>query len=377
MAETLRNFDIAHEEARAERELFGITSIEDYRFRRDALISYNTDQMITNLGERFNVILSTYQYEIKDGQLWGKDMNEPAINSFIRGRDFRREHGNPVDFRREEAEIVGFKKIQSIMVDENTPEGTIMLSISPQGLEGSTYKNRFMDIHTKKIDKSGRIFVESQRVSSGLSIEETKEKAIAFADIRIDDSDPAASFLEQPILIGKGLTPEDIKFYFYREHDYMDEKTFDVVKKSVVHLTSQYAESLVKNPLDREHHRLLFNAILNKADEMAEEIKKEGLEAVEKVIPLPTIYHIRQEIQDYGYREVKEIMAGCGISGGYDLTESANDSANSVSEFDPKKEKVLCCTCPFCNEKVEAVIKSGRITCPNPKCGKSAKWSDN
>jgi hypothetical protein len=374
MVEALPNFDVALEEARAERELANISSIEDYRLVREALVSYNTDQMITNLGERFNVILSTYQYEIKDGQLWGKDMDEPAINSFKRGRDYRREHGNPVDFRREEAEVVNFGKIQSVMVDENTPEGTIMLSISPQGLEGSTYKNRFMDIHTKKIDKGRRIFVESQRVSSGLSIEETKEKAQAFADIKIDDSDPAASFLEQPIIIGKGLTPEDIKFYFYREHDYMDEKTFDVVKKSVAHLTTEYAESLVKNPLDRDYHRLLFNAILNKADEVAEMIKTEGLEAVEKVIPLPTIYHIRQEIQDYGYKQVKEIMAGCGISGGYDLTDEQGDSPSSVSEFDPKKDKILCCTCPFCKEKVEAKIAKGKIECPN--CKKSAKWSD-
>ena len=374
MAETLRNFDIAHEEARAERELFGITSIEDYRFRREALISYNTDQMITNLGERFNVVLSTYQYEIRNGQLWGKDMNEPFINSLVRGRDYRREHGSPVDFRREDAELIGFEKVQRAMTDENTPEGTVMLSISPPGLEGSTYKNRFMDIHTKKIDDRGRIFVESQRVSSGLSLDETKEKVSAFADIKIDDSDTAASFLEQPILIGKGLTPEDIKFYFYREHDYMDEKTFDVVKKSVAHLTTEYAESLVKNPLDRDYHRLLFNAILNKADEVAEQIKKEGLEAVEKVIPLPTIYHIRQEIQNYGYKEVKEIMAGCGLSGGYDLTDEQGDSPNSVSEFDPKKDKILCCTCPFCKEKVEAKIAKGKIECPN--CKKSAKWSD-
>lgn len=374
MAEALRNFDIAHEEARAERELFGITSIEDYRFRREALISYNTDQMITNLGERFNVILSTYQYEIKGGQLWGKDMNEPFMNSLVRGRDYRRTHGNPVDFRREDAELIGFEKIQRVMTDENTPEGTVMLSISHPGLEGSTYKNRFMDIHTKKVDDNGRVFVESQRVSSGLSLDETKEKVSAFADIEIDDSDPAASFLEQPILIGKGLTPDDIKFYFYRDHDYMDEKTFEVIKKSTAHLTFEYAESLVSRPSDKAYHRLLFNAIINKADSVLETIRKDGPQAIEKITPIPTVYHISQEIQDYGYKEVKEVMAGCGISGGYDMSKEQGDSPNSVADFDTKKERVLCCTCPFCKEKVEAKIAKGKIECPS--CKKTAKWED-
>jgi len=374
MAEGLSNFDIAAEEARVDRELSNVTSLEEYKFKRDALISYNTDQMITNLGERYNVILSTYQYELKDGKMWGKDMDEPAIDSFIRGRDHRRKHGNPVDFRREDAEVAGFQKIQSIMADENTPEGTIMLSISPPGLEGSIYQNRFMDIHTKKKDKNGRAYVESQRVSSGLSIEENIEKASAFADIEIDESDPAASFLEQPILIGNTLTPDDIKFYFYREHDYMDEKTFEVIKKSVAHLTHEYAESMVKKPHDKQYRRLLFNTILNKADETFERIKREGLDVVEKIAPILTAYNIQSEVKNYGSQEVREVQAGCGKSGGYDLTESQSDSPNSVSEFDPKKEKILCCTCPFCKRAVEAVISKGRITCP--ECNKSAKWSD-
>lgn len=374
MAEALRNFDLNLEEARVESGLSNIASFEEYKFRRDALISYNTDQMITNLGERFNVILSTYQYEIKDGQLWGKDMNEPFMNSLVRGRDYRREYGNPVDFRRENSELIGFEKIQRVMADENTPEGTVMLSISPPGLEGSTYKNRFMDIHTKKIDDRGRVFVESQRVSSGLNLDETKEKVSAFADIEIDDSDPAASFLEQPILIGKGLTPNDIKFYFYREHDYMDEKTFEVIKRSVAHLTCEYAESLVSRPSNKAYHRLLFNAIINKADSVLETIRKDGPQAVEKIIPIPTAYHIKQEVQDYGHKEVKEVMAGCGVSGGYDLNENQKDSPNSISDFDPKKERVLCCTCPFCKEKVEAKIAKGKIECPS--CKKTAKWED-
>ncbi len=371
MAEIIGNFYIGFDEARAER-VQNITSIEEYRFRREALISYNKDQMITNLGERFNVILSTYQYEIKDGELWGKDMDEPFMNSLKRGRDYRRENGNPVDFRREEAEVIGFEKIQNIMTDEDAPVGTVILSVSPPGLEDSTYTNNFIDIHTKKVDENGRVYVESQRVSSGLSLDEYKEKISAFSDIEIDDSDPSASFLEQPILIGTGLTAEDIKFYLYKDHDYMDEKTFELIKKSVAHLTAEYARSIVVEPQSREYHRILFNTVLNKADEVFELIKSEGLGMVEKIIPISTELHVGREIQDYGYREVREVKAGCGMSGGFDV--EGKDTASSVSDFDPKKERILCCTCPFCKEKVEAKIAKGKIECPN--CKKSAKWAN-
>ncbi len=37
--------------------------------------------------------------------------------------------------------------------------------------------------------------------------------------------------------------------------------------------------------------------------------------------------------------------------------------------------KKLCCTCPFCQTKVEAEIKGGQIHCPN--CHRSATWNPN
>lgn len=352
MTEALGNFNISHEEARVRNEFLNITSIEQYRHRRDALISYNTDQMITNLGERFNVILSTYTYEIRDGELWGKDMDEPFMETLVRGRNYRKEHGNPLDHRREEAEVVGFSKIQKIMTDESTPIGSIILSVSPPGLEGSTYANNFVDIHTKKQDEKGKIYVESQRVSSGLTIEETKEKVSAFAAIEVDENDPAASFLEQPIFVGDKLTAEDIRFYFYREHDYMDERTFNTIKKGAFHLISEYAKSMVQRPDDRNYHRLLYNAVLNKADEIYERIKVEGVETVGRISPIRTNQYIRQEIMEYGNQKVKEVRAGCGISGGFDLKETQNASY-SVSEFGAKKDKYgeRNFKCPACKKE--------------------------
>jgi len=373
MPEILGNFDIGLEEARAQ-SLEKIVSMGEYRFRRDAMVSYNKEQMVKGLGERFHVVLSRYEYDINNGELWGKDMDEPAINSFIRGRDHRREHGNPVDYKREEADVIGFGKIQAIMADRNTPFGTVIMSASQPGLEGSTYNDNFIDFHTKKTDENGRVFVESQRVSSGLTMDETLEKISAFATFAIDEDDPAASLLENPIAIENSLTAEDLKFYMYKDHDYMDERTFGVIIKNVSYLIDTYAESLVSAPRDKNYHRLLANTILNKSDEVAERIKIDGVKVWEKLSPIPTGYHVGREIEAYGYREVKEVKAGCGISGGFGLV--GEESVKSVADFDPKKERILCCTCPFCKEKVEAVIKNGRIKCPRSECGKSAKWED-
>ncbi len=351
MVEVLRNFDIAHEEARVQKELSNISSYESYRKRRDALISYNTDQMITNLGERFNVLLSNYEYDIKDGQLWGKDMDEPAIDSFVRGRDYRREHGKQVDFGREEAEVIGFKKIQDIMTDETTPEGTIMMSVSRPGRAGSTYEHNFIDFHTKKTGKDGRVYMESQRVSSGLTESETLDKISAFAKLDIDENDVAASLLEQPVMITEGLSIEDVRFYLYRDHDYMDERAFEVIKNSVSHLTAEYAKSLVVRPDDRNYHRILFNTILNKADEVAEGIKIDGIDLWRNRIPISTEYYVKQEIENYGYNEVKEIRAGCGVSGGFDI--ELTESPLSVSEYGTKKDKYgeRSFKCPACNKE--------------------------
>lgn len=43
--------------------------------------------------------------------------------------------------------------------------------------------------------------------------------------------------------------------------------------------------------------------------------------------------------------------------------------ANSQAE-----SRILCCTCPYCKQEVEAVIKDGSITCP--KCNKSVSWQN-
>ncbi len=71
-----------------------------------------------------------------------------------------------------------------------------------------------------------------------------------------------------------------------------------------------------------------------------------------------------------GTLEEMQQLAGC--AGGGKDKDTVNSITPRAGELGDKK--ILCCTCPFCKEKVEAEIKDGTITCP--KCAKSAPWKE-
>lgn len=78
--------------------------------------------------------------------------------------------------------------------------------------------------------------------------------------------------------------------------------------------------------------------------------------------------------------EMKE-LAGCAGGGGGSIGRGGRGIIDSAGiaraiKFYEGDKKILCCTCPFCKTKVEAVIEGGRISCPNPECGKSAPYEE-
>lgn len=77
------------------------------------------------------------------------------------------------------------------------------------------------------------------------------------------------------------------------------------------------------------------------------------------------------EIVHFTYGQIMQkvrMLPGC--AGGEDSVTSV-ESITERSAF--TSSEILCCTCPFCNKEVEAVISGGRITCP--KCNESAPWN--
>ena len=84
----------------------------------------------------------------------------------------------------------------------------------------------------------------------------------------------------------------------------------------------------------------------------------------------PTI----QEVEILGRQPVRQAMIGCGSSGGFNVDANSPFSVKDKDNKNAGDKKILCCTCPFCKEQVEAEIGGGRITCPN--CKKSASWKN-
>jgi hypothetical protein len=68
-------------------------------------------------------------------------------------------------------------------------------------------------------------------------------------------------------------------------------------------------------------------------------------------------------------RFMQELLAGQDISLG-----SNPRSCPTLFEIFSGEKKILCCTCPFCGQRVEAEIHNGKIHCPN--CQKAVDWLD-
>lgn len=324
-------------------------SFENYERMRHNFLSYEQMQMETHLGERFNVGLSRVEYEIRDGQLYGKDMDKPFIDSMKKGRDIRKIDGQLVDRDREDAEIVGFEKIQALLLNPDTPVGTMMLSVSPKGPEGSSYQKNFYDIFTV-YERDGVRYVEARRYASGLKLDEYREKCKVFGGVEIDNADPAASLLANPIPVENTLSAQDLHEYLHNDHEFMDEKTFAIIKKHCEAIAKEFALALLDEPANESRHALLFNAYLNKADEIAERIKKEGVENWDKRVPIGDAYAIRREVEWYGALEVKEVMTGCGVSGGYEASKSTL-TPYSVGEYSKDKYGERTFNCPECKKE--------------------------
>jgi hypothetical protein len=297
--------------------------------RKDLSFNYLSKQIDTFIGERLNVRLSKSRYEIKNGLIYGQDMNEPFIEVMKRGVDYRRktEGEDRVDKDREEAEVEGFLKTQKLMRDPNTPIDTMMLSVSPQGSKDSLYQNNFYDIFTLK-EENGKRFVEARRYSSALKIEEYKDKLSPFTFTKNISSD--ADFLKNPIKIDNVFfeNAEQIHGYLHKDHQVTEDKKFKEITQSYLDLKMEYFE---------KWDPLILQAIMNKADEKAGFTK----DKIDIYINYGKPLTVEQEINHYGRQEVRVVATGCGSSGSLLKNSLDNKSSPfSVSEFGLNNEDI-------------------------------------
>ena len=331
---------------------------------REQLDLYTKQQLETHVGERLNVLLSTVRYDIRNGHLYGENVNEPAVEMFARG--VGRDGSTTEDLAREKAELFGFSETDTDFASPGARVGKKRISISPPS---SSYQHNFYDIFTLKEDEAGR-YVEMRRYSSGLDVRQT---VAMLRNAGLVDEDYQANpeyTLAHPIEIETNnfqfKTAGDIHNYLHASHEYASGEDYAQIIKICMPLITSYINTLANNPYDVRSLLLNYNALLVQVDLAWDTIKNNDQRMIQSLLYRAEFYSLTPEdIEIMGMRKARMMMIGCGSSGLF----SVQDKGLNLMQEKTK----LCCTCPFCSQKVEAEIGGGIIKCPS--CKRTAPYS--
>jgi hypothetical protein len=144
------------------------------------------------------------------------------------------------------------------------------------------------------------------------------------------------------------MTLDDIHKQIHIDHEVLSVEDFAQIKKFCAFLMVSYINSVLLEPDNKNLHARKYNAILNKADEIAEVLKNErkGLEFVEQSENMS-----EWEIYLLGSQPVRAVDTGCGFSGGAEVASALG--SYSVAQFgyewygdrmtDSKGSRVFAC----------------------------------
>ena len=319
-----------------------------YEKRKKALDAETMFNLETAIGERLNAGLSRRIDSVKDGRICNVHTGEALEEIYERGRKYRKRNGSSEhDQKREEAEVIGFKQIQRVLLDDATPEGTMMLSISPPGGKDSIYNHNFYDVFTKKRNEKGEIEIESRRYSSGLEREEYVKKAEGlqsdyFMQTGAFTGPLDAHFLAHPIKIDPRSayikSADQLHKEFHKTHESLSEKEFQAVLRVITPLMLAYIAVLADDSSNIKDRNMTYDAILNKADEVIDVLKGKGKAEYSKVYTDERVREIdKREIWLLAQRPVRAVDTGCGFSAGASSSGGTSGgifgSAFSVREF--------------------------------------------
>lgn len=333
-----------------------------YEHVKNNLNAYTTFQVETFIGERLNVGLSEFRYDLRDGILYGKNMDVSLIDMIKRGRDCRDEVVKDIDKPRQQAEVEQFKKIQDVLGNPKTDLETTVISISPPGGEGSAYSHNFYDVFVlKQDDKTHERYVLATRFASELTLDEYKEKARELSPGYLQDYTGEhidSYFLSHPLVLDKNSelsgNPDRIHENFHKDHEFLSIENFGEVKRVIAGLITSYVNTLVATPDDELFLNTTLNAIMNKADVVADQLRHpQGRRvAISNHQEIQMVIPPRSEIYALGKQPVRETTTGCGSSSGFDTEDRKPSNMSSFSSVDLGTDKFgsRTFTCPECGE---------------------------
>jgi len=301
-----------------------------------------------------------------------------------------------------------------------SPPGTLIVMTSPKGESGYQNKNGVLEAENELVIENGKadriIYPDSQTycyqvkddgsirgftLKSDMNIFQNEEllRRLGVVPDKLVKHPKSMDRIRQAVLNYAVIDPSEGKTIEDVLGDIVDIKKTGVLYKDTNgnRRSANEARGLLRNPeslwtldgttkalVDRFKKYAWWGMLNNSVD-------SRDLEVALGDIILRLMHEINSGNTEIGMlRDVEEIIAGRAV---YNAKETLGEmqkipgcaGGGIIESVTPRESKTanssekrtLCCTCPFCKEEVEAVIKNGRIICPRTKeCGKSAKWSD-
>jgi hypothetical protein len=333
-----------------------------YVHTRNELNAQTSFSVETFIGERLNVGLSEFRYDLRGGKMYGQGMDESLLDMIQRGRDCRDAIAKDVDRPRQDAEIEQFQKIENLLGNDQTQLGTTVISLSPPGGEGSSYAHNFYDVFVLSEDANTKEkYIAAHRYASDLSLEEYKQRAEElnpgyFAEHKNDPID--SYFLSHPLVLDTKSSlsgkPEDIHAALHKGHEFLSTEDFAEVKRVIAGLVSSYVNTLVENPDDELLLNSHLNYIMNSADDVATRLRRPSTgmhrERQKEEIMGPLLS--REDILREGKKTVRSAGTGCGESKAFGTEDRgpSNMSEFSMRDFGTDKLGNRTFDCPDCGE---------------------------
>lgn len=355
---------------------------EDVLTILDAETDFN---LTTLLGEKFHVGLSKFRYELRDGIIFPPNSSTSMLDIIKRGQEHRENKGSTV-VDREKAEVAGFavaqKRFAAVIAraeraetdeEKKQEEGVTILSVSPPD---GPYKHSFYDTWTLRRDAS-EWYIEARRYSSALSREESLEKLAQFDlgyKLLLERKHvPSAShFLSNPVVFAPGIAtftePDAIHRLLHKDHAVMNDEDFQQIVAGNEGYRKKYIQRLRTIGVSYEDRFNGFKAIINNADELAEQIKS----GVRIVFQDTRTIATDQDVALYAARQMKAQDLPCGIIGGsgqQDAFASYGSLTNlAMAVNGPDGKGALDVSCPACKTVNTRPFNGYLELCKNVAC---------
>ena len=316
------------------------------------------------LGEKFD----EYFYEVREDpdtqeSYFASGNNEPIKKTYKKAIFEREKEG--LSAYREKAEQEGFENLEKNLT--NAPDRTMAVWVSPPGDKKDGYGDYSFTFIAQVVDKiDGRkIRMIPYRNEFSETDHNNYLSRLTGKEIRHQND---IDFLNSPqIVTAEGLYgPEDILEFIGEQEEFADSWREEFYLKAMP-IIRWYINLVKENSSDeklREALRALENFAIafrdNRDVTLSDKVTSDNYDTY--------MGNAQGFVESWGKNLPPIARGSCGAAG--DKTPTPME----MQEQFGKKERMLCCTCPFCKKEVEAKIAKGKIECPN--CKKSAKWED-